>query len=141
MSSPYNGSKNITVNVDNSIIEKSICEKLLDVNVDYELTFNEQLDRILKRSGRKVNNLSRILSCKKFEERIISINSFSTSRFNYCPLVWMFYRPTMDNKINHLHKGCLRIVSPFENLLETDRSVPIQIRNLQILAAKFLEKS
>ena len=70
MSSSYNGSKNITVNVDNSIIEKSICEKLLDVNVDYELTFNEQLDRILKKSGRKVNNLSRILSCKKFEKRI-----------------------------------------------------------------------
>ena len=52
----------------------------------------------------------------------------------------------MNNKINDLHERCLRIVysdktSPFEKLLETDRSVPIHIRNLQILATEFFKES
>ena len=51
-----------------------------------------------------------------------------------------------NNKINHLHERCLRIVysdetSSFEKHLETDRSVPIHIRNLQILATEFLKES
>ena len=86
MFSPYNGSENITINVDGSIIGKSICEKLLGVNVDYKLTFNEHLDSI-KKAGQKINAVSRILSCMKFEKRRILMNSLSTSQFNYCPLV------------------------------------------------------
>ena len=35
------GSKNITINVDGNIIAKSICEKLLGVNVDSKLRLNE----------------------------------------------------------------------------------------------------
>ena len=40
------GSENITINVDNNMIEKSTYEKLLGVNVDYNLKFNEHLDNI-----------------------------------------------------------------------------------------------
>ena len=51
----------------------------------------------------------------------------------------MFHGRKMNNKINHLQERCLHIVcsnktSSFGKLLETDRSVPIHIRNLQILA-------
>ena len=68
------------------------------------------------------------------------------SQFNYCPLIWIFYSHTMNIKIKHLHKRCLHIVysdkmSFFEKSLETDRSVPIHIRNLQILAKKFFKES
>ena len=77
------GSENITINVDGSIIGKSICEKLLGVNVDYKLKFSERLDSVLKNVGQKVNALSRIL---KKKPRIL-MNSFFTSQFNYCPLI------------------------------------------------------
>ena len=40
------GSENITINVDRNIIEKSICDKLLGLNVDYKLKFNEHLQSI-----------------------------------------------------------------------------------------------
>ena len=43
------------------MIEKSTYEKLLGVNVDYNLKFNEHLESILKKAVRKVNALSRIL--------------------------------------------------------------------------------
>ena len=79
-----------------------------------------------------------------FEISRILMNSFFTSEFNYCAFVWMLQSRTIDNKINHLHERCLRIVhsdktSSFEKLLETDRSVPIHIRNLQILATEIFK--
>ena len=137
-------SDNITINVDGNILGKSICEKLLGVNVDYKLKFNEHLDSIFKKAGRKVNARSRILPYMNFEKRRILMNSFFTSQFNYCPLVWMFHSLTMNNKTNHLHERCLRTVcsdktSSFET--ETDRSVPIHISNLQILATEFFKES
>ena len=81
-----------------------------------------------------------------FEKRRILMNSFFTSQFNYCPLVRMFHSRKVNNKLSHLHERCLRIVysdkmSSFWKLLETDRSVPIHIRNLQILATEFFKES
>ena len=50
----------------------------------------------------------------------------------------------MNNKVNRLHEKCLRIVysdktSPFEELLDKDRSVTIHKINLQILATEIFE--
>ena len=52
----------------------------------------------------------------------------------------------MNNKINHLHERCPRKMcsdktSSSEILLETDRSVPIHIRNLEILATEVFKES
>ena len=74
------------------------------------------------------------------------MNSFFTSQFNYCHLVQMFHSRTMNNKINHLHERWLHIVysdkmSSFEKLIETDRSVPMHIKNLQIFATEFFKES
>ena len=67
------------------------------------------------------------------------MNPFCKSQFSYCPLVWMCHNRTRNNKINHLHEWCLRVIynhkiSSFKELLERDGSVPVQNRNLQILA-------
>ena len=51
------------------------------------------------------------LPCKSFFlKRRILINSFFTSQFNYCPLVWMFHSRTINNKINHVLERCLHIL-------------------------------
>ena len=104
-------------------IEKSTYEKLLGVNVDYNLKFNEDLESILKKAVRKVNVLSRILPYRNFEKRRILMNSCFTSQFNYCSLVWKFHSCTISNKIKHLYKICLHVVysvkiSSFEKVLE-----------------------
>ena len=69
------------------------------------------------------------------------MNSFFALQFRYCPLTWMCHSRTVDNKINKLHERCLRIVyndkkSSIKELLETDKSVPIHIKNLQVLATE-----
>ena len=53
----------------------------------------------------------------------------------------MFHNRKLNNKINKLHKRCLRIVysdssSSFEELLETDNSVSVYHRNIHVLATE-----
>ena len=74
----------------------------------------------------------------------VLMNSFSKSQFSYCPLVWMCHSRTINNKINHLHERCLRLIynnkiSSFKELLERDRSVPLHNRNLQMLVTEMFE--
>ena len=72
------------------------------------------------------------------------MDSFFISQFDYWLLVWMCHSRLMNNKVNRLHEKCLRIVysdktSPFEELLDKDRSVTIHKINLQILATEIFE--
>ena len=67
------------------------------------------------------------------------MNAFITSQFSYCPLVWMSYSRTMNNRINKIHEKALSIVHKDEanlsldDLLKIEKSVSIHRRNLQIL--------
>ena len=70
------------------------------------------------------------------------MNVFFNAQFIYCPLTWMFHSRKLSNKINKLHKRCLRIVhnnntSTYEELLESDNSVSVHFGNVQALAIKF----
>ena len=56
----------------------------------------------------------------------------------------MFHSRKLNNKINRLHKRCLRVVyndssSTFERLLTKDNSVSIHDRNLQVLATEMFK--
>ena len=69
------------------------------------------------------------------------MKAFFMAQFSYCPLIWMFHSRKLNNKINKLHERCLRIVysdntSSFEELLETDNSVSVHHRNIQVLATE-----
>ena len=56
------------------------------------------------------------------------MKAFVTSQFNHCPLIWMFYSRQLNNRINKIHEGALRLVDKdnkltFNDLLELDNSV------------------
>ena len=56
---------------------------------------------------------------------------------------WMFHSRKLNNKINKLHEGCLRIVynnntSMYEELLETDNSVSVHFRNVQVSLLSYM---
>ena len=56
------------------------------------------------------------------------MNAYFMSEFGYCPLVWMNHSRTLNNRINGL------LSSSFPELLEKDKSVTMDYRNLQTLA-------
>ena len=72
------------------------------------------------------------------------MNSFFASKSSYCPLMWMSHSRTVNNKINKLHENSLRLIyndkkSSFKELIETDKSVPIHIKNLQVLTTEMFK--
>ena len=64
------------------------------------------------------------------------MKAFAESQFGCCPLIWMFHGRILNNKINKLHEGALRLVYKnetlsFDELLDLDES---SNRNVQKFA-------
>ena len=114
-------------------------EEQLRLNVYYKLKLYKHLASLLKRAERKVNAFLRRLP-EFWKNTYIHELSYVTVGFYYFPSVRMFCSHKMNNKISNFQERCLHMVwsdttSSFGKLLETDRSVPIHIRNLQVIAA------
>ena len=98
------------IKIGNKTVSNSKYKKLLGVKVDHELIFNEHVSSLCKKASQKLNALSRITSCMTFDQRRLILNSFITSYFSYCPIVWMFHSRKLNERINHIHERALRIV-------------------------------
>ena len=125
--------------IDGIQIKSSTTETLLGITIDSELNFDNHLPAICNKVSRKLNALGRIANYMSLEKRRIVMKTFIESQFNYCSLIWMFHSRTINNKINRLHEGALRIVysdfkSSFEGLLMKGNSFSIHERNIQSLA-------
>ena len=102
--------EHVPMKLDNIEIERLLLERLLGVEVYSKLNFKNHLDGIIKKVSRKINALSCIAPYMNIAKQRLLMNFFFASRFNYCPLVWMCHHRSVNNKINHLHERCLRIV-------------------------------
>ena len=110
--------------------ENSDCEKLLEVKIDNELTFDCNVTDMCKKANTKINALARIAPFTNINKRRILMNSFFGSQFNYCPLMWMCHNRRNNRKRNGLYERCLRIIYNDKQLsliklLEKDNSVSI----------------
>ena len=94
----------------NETVSNSKHEKLLEVKIDHELNFTEHVSSLCEKASRKLNVLSRIASFMTFDQRRSILNTFITSHFSDCPMVWMFHSRKLNETINHIHKRALRIV-------------------------------
>ena len=133
-----------TITKENKQIRNSSCKKLLSVFFDSKLTFQSHIENICKKASQKLNTISRITPCIDFNKTRLAVNAFFMAQFNYCPLIWMCYNRTYNNKINRLHEKCLRLIyndkrSSFEDHLEKDNSVSIHHRNLQALVIEMFK--
>ena len=89
---------NVHVNVGTAQIENSKCRKLLGINIDSKLTFEDHINRICKKASAKLNTLSRISYYMDPLKRQLLVNAFFTPLFNYCPLTWMFHSRKLNSK-------------------------------------------
>ena len=122
------------IQVGESLIKASDCEKLLGLRTDYKLNFDNRVNSLCK----KANNKLRATPYMNIEKKKLLMNSFFNAQFNYCPLLWMLHSRCNNNKIKHLHERCLKLTycdkaSSYEELLEKDGSVSIHHRNIQVL--------
>ena len=93
---------------------EKICEivdvKLLGVTIHRELKFDKHASNIYSKANRKLTVLARMSKFLTFEKRKTLFKAFLESQFKYFPLIWMFHKRYMNNKINRLHERALRIV-------------------------------
>ena len=116
-------------------IKNSQYEKLLEVTIYTKLSFMTHIQQICGKASAKLKVLTRIVPFMNTEKKKLLMNAFFNAPFNYCPLVWMFHSRKLNKKINRIS---LRIVyngntSSFEEFLETDNSVSVHHKNIQIL--------
>ena len=100
--------EHIWANVGQTMIWEQNKVKLLGVNIDSKLSFNDHVASLCVKAGRKLTALTRTVSSLTIEKRKILINAFVESQFNYCRLVWMFHSRKLNNKINKLQERSLR---------------------------------
>ena len=125
----------------NEFLECEDSVKLLGVILDSNLTLNDHVSTLLKKSNHKLHALIRISKYLSEHKLKLIMKTFIESQFNYYPLLWMFCSRTLNNKINKLHERALRVVYKsdnltFQQLLEKDKSFTIHERNLQKLAVE-----
>ena len=72
-------------------------EKLLGITIDTNLKFAIYVNNLCKKASQKLNALTRIASLMDVEKRRSVIKSFTSSYFNYCPLVCMLIEYINDH--------------------------------------------
>ena len=77
----------IKVNVNNTVLTAKSSVKLLGVNIDCKLNFNEHVTRICKTASGKVKALYRIRPYLNFYSAKRLSEAFILSSFNYPPLI------------------------------------------------------
>ena len=132
---------NGSAKIGNHKIECSQSVKLLGVQIDNKLNFNEHVSKMCKKVSTKLHALARVSPFMSTNKLRILMKAFIESQFGYCPLIWMFHNRTANNRINRLQERALRIVykdfnSSFQELLDKDNTVTIHHRNLQKLATE-----
>ena len=133
-----NKHKHMWAKIGDDQIWESRTVKLLGVTTDNELKFDEYISNVCKKVQRKLTVLTRIKKYLDFKKLQLLLKTFFDSQFKYCPLTWIFYNRTTNNKINRLHERALRLVyddyvSAFEELLEKNHSFTIHHYNIQTL--------
>ena len=104
----YHSNEKIVIDENNVPVVSSV--KLLGVQLDDKLNFNLHISSICKSAANQLNAMIRLKSYLSFDAKKVLINSYFSSNFNYCPLVWMFSTSNSLNKIENLQKRALRFL-------------------------------
>ena len=130
--------------IDGFSIDSSVKEVLLGTTINKELKFDDHVNNLCKKACQKLNAVVRIAPFMNIEKKRIIMKAFIESKFGYCPLIWTFHSPSLNNNINRIHERVLRITyndksSSFQDLLKKDNSVSIHHRNIRTLATEILK--
>ena len=99
----------VTVKIGNTDFVNSSEEKLLGVHIDSKLSFDHHVSKLCQNASNKLNALARISPYMDQNKLRTLMRAFTTSQFQYCPLIWMFHSRQPNQKINKIQERALRI--------------------------------
>ena len=100
----------LEINVHSSEIAVQSSVKLLGIQIDNKLAFNDHVSSKCKKSGNVINVMNRLGSLLDRNYKMRIYDSFYLSNFNYCPLIYSMQNRRNDKKIETLNRRMLRIV-------------------------------
>ena len=95
--------ENVWAKIGKTTIWESKKQKLLGVETDRTLSFDEHIASLCRKAGKKLSVLAGLSNFMCRNKKRVLMKAFE-SQFNYCPLIWMFHSRDVNNKINHLHE-------------------------------------
>ena len=128
----------LNIIVENTKLESTSSIKVLGVNIDSKLNFNDHVCDMWTKAGRQLNVLQRLKSSRDYDSRMVIYKSLIIWNFNYCPVVWLFTSKSSISKLENIEKRALRFVlndyeSDYNDIL-TKANVPgIKIMTLRQL--------
>ena len=136
--------ENVWAQIGDEKIWESNKQKLLGLQIERNLHFNECVSLLCNKAGKKLSVPARLSDFMSIKQRRVFMKSFIESHFGYRPLIWMFHSRGLDNKFTHLNECSLRIVykdnnSSFKKLLKKDNSFTVHQRNIQSLAIELFK--
>ena len=99
---------NVTFDVGGAKISPSPSVNLLGVEIDEKLSFAKHISNICSKAGKQLSALARLSKILDTNTKLLILNSFILSNFNYCPLVWHHCSIASTRKIEKLQERGLR---------------------------------
>ena len=98
------------IQIGESLIEGTNCEKLLGVKVDSKFVFDKHIKAICKKASNKLRALGRDTSYIAIQKKKVLMNSFFDFQFNDCLLFRMYHSRRNKTKTNNLNERYLRLI-------------------------------
>ena len=122
-------------------IESQNVVQLLGIKIDYKLNFEKHISELCKRASGRLNAICRLNKAKVLTKQAkkILLESFVTSCFNYCPLVWHFCANKSTKRMEKVQERALRILldnnsSSYKELLLAGGKSTLEVKRLQQLS-------
>ena len=125
---------NRIINIKQKEIKAVAKVKLLGVEIEEKLNFQNYLNNICRSASNQLSTLIRLKHLSGFKERKGLVNTFVIRNFNYCFLVWNYCSTQSLNRTGNLQKRVLRFLlndyeNAYEDLLERSDYLNINLGN------------
>ena len=113
----------------------------LGICIDKNLTFDIHIDNICLKASRQISALQRLTGLLDLPSRKALCNSFISSHFNHCQLVWFFTSKANIAKMQKIQGRALRFVlkdsiSYYETLLSKRELDSFRTSSIKIMAVE-----
>lgn len=132
------------VTIGNSIIHATPSITILGIEFDNKLKFEKYVTEVCNQTGKQINALKRIRNYLDKPCKTVIYNSYISSNFNYCPVVWMFANKTNMEKLEKINKRALRFVvnndeANYEDICKNEEILNINRRCIKSAAIQMFK--
>ena len=116
------------IQINNKPIDREVNVKNLGVKFDETLSFSKHINKIVSNAVGKLKHAFRFKNFLSQEAKIIIVESYILSNFNYCDILFQNLSVELKNKLQKLQNWCIRFIfrtkkyehiSPYFRILRT----------------------